>query len=110
QRSGGLDLAYVHDFQLLQVGAIVGLAVPCVFRWHVPFDAHRIPPYTRNFMVRAMESYDAVVVSTRRDLEGLMDAGFHGTVRQLYPHIDVHDWPDVGAAEIQALEDAGDLD
>lgn len=100
-----LDLAYVHDFQLLQVGALVGLAAPCVLRWHVPFDPSRVPRYTRNFVVRAMEDYDAVIVSTRRDLEGLVNARFHGTVRQLYPAIDTADWPDVSSQEIARFEE-----
>jgi glycosyltransferase involved in cell wall biosynthesis len=99
-----LDVAYVHDFQLLQMGALIGLAAPSVFRWHVPFIADRIPSYTRNFLVRAMEDYDSVIVSTKRDLDGLHAAGFRGVVRQVYPHIDPKDWPKVTGAEVQALE------
>lgn len=99
-----LDVAYIHDFQLLQVGAMLGLAAPCVLRWHVPFDPKLIPAYTRNWMLRVMEDFDAVIVSTRRDLQGLMDAGFNGKVRQIYPHIDPNDWPDTTRAGIQELE------
>jgi len=103
--AGELDIAYVHDFQLLQVGALVGLAAPSVLRWHVPFDPARVPAYTRNFLVRTMEDFDAVIVSTRRDLEGLLRAGYRGTARQLYPHIDAHDWPSVPRAEASKVED-----
>lgn len=100
-----LDAVYVHDFQLLQVGAMVGLAAPCVLRWHVPFDAERIPTYTRNFLLRMMESFDGVIVSTRRDLEGLTNAGFRGQVRQIYPHTDAADWQPPTPAAAQAFED-----
>lgn len=100
-----LDAAYVHDFQLLQVGAMVGLATPCVLRWHVPFNPRLIPRYTRNFLLRMMESFDAVIVSTRRDLEGLTNAGFRGTVRQVYPHTEPADWKPPTAAAAQAFED-----
>jgi len=104
-----LDAAYVHDFQLLQVGAMVGLAAPCVLRWHVPFDPRRIPKYTRNFVLRMMESYDAVIVSTRRDLEGLTNAGFRGTVRQVYPHTEPADWPAPTAAAAHEFEERAGL-
>jgi len=88
-----LDAVYTHDFQLLQVGAMVGLTAPAILRWHVPFDPARIPPYTRNFVLRLMEDFDGVVVSTRRDLQGLSNAGFRGKVLQEYPHTDLKDWP-----------------
>jgi glycosyltransferase involved in cell wall biosynthesis len=104
EHAGELDVAYIHDFQLLQVGANLGLAAPCVLRWHVPFDPTRIPAYTRNWMLRVMEDFDSVMVSTRRDLQGLMDAGFNGKARQVYPHINPDDWPAPSAADVQALE------
>ncbi len=99
-----LDVAYIHDFQLLQVGALMGLAAPCVLRWHVPFNPILIPAYTRHWMLRLMEDFDAVMVSTRRDLQGLMDAGFKGKARQVYPHIEANDWPDTTPNEISDLE------
>lgn len=109
QHAGELDLAYIHDFQLMQVGAILGLAAPCVLRWHVPWDPSRMPPYTRTFLLRVMEDFDSVIVSTRRDLQGLLDAGFRGKVRQIYPHIEPADWPPASANEITALEAAWHL-
>lgn len=104
-----LDLAYIHDFQLLQTGALIGLSAPCVLRWHVPFDPRKIPAYTRNWMLRVMEDFDVVVVSTRRDLQGLMDAGFNGRARQVYPHINPDDWPEPTPAEVAALEETWGL-
>jgi glycosyltransferase involved in cell wall biosynthesis len=104
EHAGELDVAYIHDFQLLQVGALLGLAAPCVLRWHVPFNPQLIPAYTRHWMLRVMEDFDAVMVSTRRDLQGLVDAGFHGKVRQVYPHINTGDWPDTTPAQVAELE------
>jgi glycosyltransferase involved in cell wall biosynthesis len=104
EHAGELDVAYIHDFQLLQVGALLGLAAPCVMRWHVPFNPQLIPAYTRHWMLRVMEDFDAVMVSTRRDLQGFVDAGFHGKVRQVYPHINPDDWPDTSPTKIAALE------
>lgn len=105
EQAPGLDVAYVHDFQLLQVGALVGLAAPTVLRWHVPFEPRRIPRYTRNFLVRLMEDYDQVIVSTRRDLEGLLNAGFRGKASQAYPHVDPSEWPDPSAADVDAFDE-----
>lgn len=87
-----LDVAYVHDFQLLQMGALVGLAAPSVLRWHVPFDPHRIPSYTRTFILRLMEDFDGLIVSTKRDYRGLKKSGYQGHVRQIYPHMDPRTW------------------
>jgi glycosyltransferase involved in cell wall biosynthesis len=109
EHAGELDLAYIHDFQLMQVGSLVGLAAPCVLRWHVPWDPRRMPPYTRKFLLSVMEDFDAVIVSTRRDLQGLVDAGFHGKVRQAYPHIEPKDWPAARPDEITRLEEAWGL-
>lgn len=106
EHAGEVDVAYIHDFQLLQVGALLGPSSPCVLRWHVPFDAKRIPPYTRHWMVRLMEDFDTVMVSTRRDLQGLVDAGFKGRVRQQYPHIHPGDWPDPTPSGLQRVEEA----
>jgi glycosyltransferase involved in cell wall biosynthesis len=81
------DAAYVHDFQLLQVGALLGLSAPAVFRWHIPFQPRSMHPYLRNFIVRCLESYDAVVVSTKRDLEGLVEARYRGRAHMMYPYV-----------------------
>jgi glycosyltransferase involved in cell wall biosynthesis len=109
EHAGDLELAYIHDFQLMQVGSLIGLAAPCVLRWHVPFDPRRMPAYTRQFLLRVMEDFDSVIVSTRRDLQGLVDAGFHGKVRQVYPHIEPKDWPPVAPGDFGRLEEAWDL-
>jgi glycosyltransferase involved in cell wall biosynthesis len=106
----GSDVAYVHDFQLLQVGALLGLSTPAVFRWHIPFRLRQLNPYLRRFIVRCLESYDAVVVSTRRDLEGLVEAGFRGRAHQQYPYVEP---PPAGTRatpqQVQAFNDAWGL-
>lgn len=82
------DVAFVHDFQLMQVGSMVGLSAPAVLRWHIPFQPERWSPYFRNYVVRVVEDFDAVIVSCRRDLEGLLRMGYRGLARQVYPYLD----------------------
>ncbi|MHB8606171.1 MAG: glycosyltransferase family 4 protein [Thermoplasmatota archaeon] len=83
------DVAFVHDFQLAELGTMVGLSAPTVLRWHIPFTPERWNPYFRRYFVRALESFDAVIVSCRRDLEGLVRSGYRGLARQVYPYLDL---------------------
>lgn len=98
-----VDVLYIHDFHQLQVGTMVGLAAPAVFRWHVPLHLEQVSRYTRNFIVRCMEGFDGVVVSCKRDLEGLLRAGYHGPARQIYPYTDPRKWPEPGRGDREAL-------
>lgn len=82
------DVAFVHDFQLLQLGSMLGLSAPVVLRWHIPFQPETWSPYFRNYVIRVVEDFDGVIVSCRRDLEGLLRCGFRGTVKQIYPYLD----------------------
>jgi glycosyltransferase involved in cell wall biosynthesis len=86
------DLFYVHDFQQLQLGGMIGLAAPTIFRWHIPLTLETADPYIRNFIVRCMEAFDAVIVSCRRDLQGLIRAGYHGKAFQVHPPVDKKRW------------------
>ncbi len=88
------DLFYVQDFQLLMTGTAIGPAAPAVLRWHIPFVPEKMGTFARRIVVKGMESFDAVVVSTRRDLEGLIKSDYRGRAYQLYPYIDPHDWED----------------
>lgn len=99
------DVFYVHDFQQLQIGAMLGLSAPVVFRWHIPFNLDHVKPYTRNFMLRCMESFDSIVVSCRRDLEGLIRAGYRGKAHQIYPYIDQKQWIAPPSSEMQEFCD-----
>ena len=95
-----IDVFYIHDFQQLQIGNMIGLAAPTVFRWHIPLDLTNVDSYMRNFIVRCMEAFDAVVVSCKRDLEGLIRAGYHGKAYQLYPYVDDEKWSEPTSSEI----------
>jgi len=86
------DVFYVQDFQLLLTGGLIGPPAPAVLRWHVPFAPETLPFLTRRAVVKWIEEFDAVVVSTRRDLEGLIKAGYRGRAHQVYPFIDPEDW------------------
>lgn len=95
-----IDVFYIHDFQQLQIGNMIGLAAPTVFRWHIPLDLSKVDPYMRNFIVRCMETFDAVVVSCKRDLEGLIRAGYHGRAYQVYPYVDDERWSEPTSSEM----------
>ena len=95
-----VDVFYIHDFQQLQIGNMIGLAAPTVFRWHIPLDLAKTDPYMRNFIVRCMEAFDAVVVSCRRDLEGLIRAGYHGKAYQVYPYVDDERWGEPTSSDV----------
>ncbi|HEY6238005.1 MAG TPA: glycosyltransferase family 4 protein [Thermoplasmata archaeon] len=86
--AGEVDLFYVHDFQQLQTGAMIGLAAPVVLQWHIPLLLERLSPIHRRFILKGLESFDAVIVSCRRDLEALLAAGYHGRASQVYPVLD----------------------
>lgn len=73
-----MDVSYVQDFQLLMTGGLIGPPAPAVMRWHVPFVPENLPFLTRRAVVKWIEAFDAVVVSTRRDLEGLIKGAYRG--------------------------------
>ncbi|MBI4362187.1 MAG: glycosyltransferase family 4 protein [Euryarchaeota archaeon] len=100
-----VDVAYIHDYHQLQVGSMVGPSIPAVFRWHVPFHPEWMHQYTRNFIVRAMEGFDGVVVSCRRDLEGLIRVGYRGQAYQMYPYVDHRRWTPARPRDLGALEE-----
>jgi glycosyltransferase involved in cell wall biosynthesis len=86
------DIYYIHDFQQLQVGNFVSPFAPAVFRWHIPVNFDGLGNHLRKFLVRNMEAYDAVIVSTKKDLESIIRSGFSGMAYQLYPHVDASVW------------------
>ena len=82
------DLFYIHDFQQLPVGQMLGTLKPKIFRWHIPFDVRSIPVDWRPVIQRYLSAYDRTVVSSdryRRELERL---GHRGDVLRIYPYID----------------------
>jgi glycosyltransferase involved in cell wall biosynthesis len=96
-----VDVFFVHDFQQLQVGAMLGLAAPSILRWHIPLQLENISPSLRRFIVKSMESFDAVIVSCKRDLEGLIRAGYQGAVKQVYPYVNQRIWPSPSKSDLQ---------
>ena len=82
------DLFYIHDFQQMQVGQMLDSLKPKIFRWHIPFDAARIPENWRAQFVHYLDSYDIVVVSCDKYREGLKTLGYRGRSVRLYPYVD----------------------
>jgi glycosyltransferase involved in cell wall biosynthesis len=96
------DLFYIHDFQQLPVGQMIDSLKPKIFRWHIPFDAKRIPENWRAILVRYLDAYDLVVVSCEQYRKGLKALGFRGKVRLLYPYVDPGEYSRPAPAEAEA--------
>ena len=86
------DALYVHDFQQLPVGHMLGTLKPKIFRWHIPFDASVIPEQWRSLLTTYLNSYDAIVVSSRRYAESLAALRPEVRILQLYPYVDPGDY------------------
>lgn len=99
------DVFYIQDFQQLLQGLLLGPSAPAILRWHVPFRPENLSRRTRWFVIRAMEGFDAVVVSTRRDLEGLLRSRYAGKAFHSYPFVDPSSWRIPGASEVQEFRD-----
>ncbi|MHB8585873.1 MAG: glycosyltransferase family 4 protein [Thermoplasmatota archaeon] len=82
------DIFYVHDWQHLPEAPFLP-AAPKVFHYHVPF-ADWVPKAWAAWIVRSMDEYDAVIVSTRRYADALRAAGCHVPLHVVRPWID-HD-------------------
>lgn len=87
-----INLFEIHDFQQLLLGSMVGPTFPTILRWHTPFVPEILSKNIRKFIINGLESNDAVIVSTKRDLEGLIRAGYKGNANQIYPHLDHTLW------------------
>ena len=86
------DVFYIHDFQQLPVGHMLGTLKPKIFRWHIPFDASAIPDGWRSVLTGYLDSYDAIVVSAARYAASLAELGSKAKVVQLYPYVDPDDY------------------
>ncbi len=86
------DLFYIHDFQQMPVGQMLDSLKPKIFRWHIPFDAARIPDNWRARFVEYLDSYDVVVVSCERYRAGLKRLGYRGKSLRLYPYLDPREY------------------
>ena len=101
---GDADVFFIQDFQLLQTGQLIGISAPAVLRWHVPFRPENLGK-TGPFVRKALEAFDSVVVSTKRDLEGLTRSYYRGHAYQIYPYIEEGKWKAPTRYAEQALGD-----
>ncbi|MGQ9719083.1 MAG: glycosyltransferase family 4 protein [Nitrososphaerales archaeon] len=100
-----VDLFFIHDFQQLQIGNLIGPSAPAILRWHIPFQLERLSKRSRTFVLKNIEAFDAVIVSTRRDLEGLIRSGYIGRAYQIYPYLDPDRWDLPSSTVLEQLKD-----
>ncbi len=86
------DVFYVHDFQQMAVGHMLGTLKPKVFRWHIPFDLATIPETWRALLTTYLDSYDVIVVSSAKYAESLAALHPKAKVLHLYPYLDPTDY------------------
>lgn len=98
------DAYLVNDFQELLLGGIIGPSAPVVIWYHIPFVPDLISHNLREFIIRSLEAFDYVIVSTKRDLEGLIKVGAKLKVRQIYPYIDPSEYVFPSENEIKEME------
>ena len=91
-RTLDFDAFYIHDFQQLAVGQMLGTLKPKIFRWHIPFDAELVPDHWQEILRTYLACYDVVIVSSRRYAEALRRFGHHGRVALMYPYVDRADY------------------
>lgn len=96
------DLFYTHDFQLIPLAAHLPEGVPRMFRWHVPVT--RLPTATERLVVRCLDRYDAVIVSTKAYAEALRGMGVRAPVHASYPYLDESRCRVVTTEDMEAFE------
>jgi len=99
------DAFYVHDFQQLPVGHMLGTLKPKIFRWHIPFDAAVIPEQWRSLLTTYLNSYDVIVVSARRYAASLTALEPRGKIFRLYPYVDPEEYSRPGRAQVDAVSE-----
>jgi glycosyltransferase involved in cell wall biosynthesis len=97
------DVFYVHDFQQMPVGRMLGTLKPKLFRWHIPFEASSIPEPWRATLTDYLESYDAIIVSSARYAASLGELAPRRKILRLYPYIDPAEYSRPGPAEISRV-------
>jgi glycosyltransferase involved in cell wall biosynthesis len=103
------DLFWVHDFQQLYTGGLIGPSAPAVFRWHIPFRLQEVSLRLRTLVLKSIESFDSIIVSTKRDLEGLIRTGYGGQVHTIYPYLDPTEWSKTPRRRSDAVRDKFDI-
>lgn len=97
------DLFYIHDFQQLPVGRLLGTLKPKIFRWHIPFDQSMIPSQWRELMTSYFNNYDMVIVSSTKYLTSLKSFGYDGRVRKIYPFVDPSEYTHPSPEEVDQV-------
>lgn len=99
-----VDFYWIHDFQQLHVGNLIGPSAPAILRWHIPFNLERVSDRLRSLILKSIEGFDSIVVSTKRDLEGLIRAGYRGTAYAFYPYLDEKVWSQASDNSLDRLK------
>ena len=86
------DLFWIHDFQQLLVGNLIGPSAPAILRWHIPFNLASVSDRLKSLVLKNIEGFDSIIVSTRRDLQGLIHSGYRGRAYAIYPYLDESVW------------------
>ncbi|MGC2288272.1 MAG: glycosyltransferase family 4 protein [Thermoplasmata archaeon] len=97
------DAFYVHDFQQLPVGHMLGTLKPKIFRWHIPFDVAVIPEQWRSLLMTYLKSYNVIIVSAQRYAESLTALGPNERILRLYPYVDPADYTRPSRAQVAAV-------
>lgn len=99
-----VDLFWIHDFQQLHVGNLIGPSAPAILRWHIPFDLEKVSDRLRTLVVKSIEGFDSIVVSTKRDLQGLIHAGYSGRAYAMYPYLDEKEWSQASENSMEQIK------
>lgn len=99
------DAYYINDYQQIQIGAMIGPAAPALLRWHIPFNLEAMPVPLRQYMLKCVEGFDGVVLSTRWEMESLIRAGYRGRAYQIYPYLNEKTLPKVSASATAAFRE-----
>lgn len=99
-----VDLYWIHDFQQLHVGNLIGPSAPAILRWHIPFDLEKVSDRLRTLVVKSIEGFDSIVVSTKRDLQGLIHAGYRGRAYAMYPYLDEREWSQASENSVEQVK------
>jgi len=97
------DVFYIHDFQQLPVGHMLKTLKPKVFRWHIPFDESMIPTDWKGLLSTYFNSYDVVVVSSKKYLRSLKSFGYSGRVVHVYPYVDPSTYTEPSKEQVDRL-------
>ncbi len=101
-RAEDFDLFYIHDFQQLPLGRMLGTLKPKIYRWHIPFEESMIPRTWEEPLSAYLNSYDLVIVSSTRCLEALKVFGYSGKVQKVFPYIDPEDYTHPSKEDVAA--------